>query len=63
MYYHGICSALSQHGVHSFPVLFLHNKTVKVRYHGPRTVEAISEFYKAFTGLCSFRWTVLFFIV
>lgn len=47
-------SALSQHGVHSFPVLFLHNKTVKVRYYGPRTVEAISEFYKAVTGSKTF---------
>ncbi|KAH7387125.1 hypothetical protein KP509_16G006600 [Ceratopteris richardii] len=44
-------SALSQHGVHSFPVLFLYSKTVKMRYHGPRTFEAISEFYKDVTGL------------
>eukprot|EP00250_Pteridium_aquilinum_P003247 c13568_g1_i1 orf=357-1388(-) len=43
-------SALSQYGVHSFPVLFLHNKTMKARYHGPRTVEAIGEFYKDITG-------------
>ncbi|MCO5606096.1 hypothetical protein L7F22_060283 [Adiantum nelumboides] len=43
-------SALSQHGVHSFPVLFLYNKAVKVRYHGPRTLDAVGEFYKDITG-------------
>ncbi|KAI5066808.1 hypothetical protein GOP47_0017336 [Adiantum capillus-veneris] len=44
-------SALSQYGVHSFPVLFLYNKAVRVRYHGPRMLDAISDFYKDITGL------------
>lgn len=47
-------SSLSQYGVHSFPVLFLQNKTVKVRYYGPRTVKAISQFYEDTTDTTAF---------
>lgn len=43
-------SAYAYYGVHSFPVLFFHNKTVKVRYQGPRTYEALTRFYKGFSG-------------
>lgn len=43
-------SAYSYYGVHSFPVLLLHNKTVKVRYQGPRSYEAIARFYKEYSG-------------
>eukprot|EP00250_Pteridium_aquilinum_P034534 c7718_g1_i1 orf=301-1305(+) len=43
-------SAFSYYGVHSFPVLILHNKTAKVRYQGSRTYEAIAEFYKEVSG-------------
>lgn len=44
-------SAFSHYYIHSFPALFLHNKTEKVRYHGARTFEGVSQFYKDFTGL------------
>lgn len=44
-------SAFSQSEVHSFPALFLHNKTARVRYHGFRTVDGIGQFYEDFTGL------------
>eukprot|EP00249_Psilotum_nudum_P012667 c23909_g2_i1 orf=1-1002(-) len=44
-------SGLSQYGVHSFPSLILHNKKLKIRYYGPRTVEALAQFYKDVTGL------------
>lgn len=43
-------SAYSYYGVHSFPVLFFHNKTAKVRYQGSRTYEAITRFYREFSG-------------
>lgn len=43
-------SALSQHGVHSLPTLFVYNKTSKVRFHGSRTLEAIGQFYMERTG-------------
>lgn len=44
-------STLSYYGVHSFPALFLYNKTLRVRYYGPRTAEGIRRFYKDITGL------------
>lgn len=47
-------SALSQYGVHSFPVLFLYNKAIKLRYQGPRTFNAIADFYKDITGSKAF---------
>lgn len=43
-------SFLSQHGIHSFPALFLLNKTVEVRYFGPRTHKGLVRFYKEVTG-------------
>lgn len=46
-------SVLSQYGVHSFPVLLLLNKTHRFRYHGPRTGEALVQFYKDSSGLQS----------
>lgn len=44
-------SSLSQFGLHSFPALFIHNKTHRVRYYGARTVESITQFYRNITGL------------
>lgn len=44
-------SAFSNYGVNSFPVLFLHNKTAKVRYQGKRTLDAITKFYKDCSGM------------
>jgi hypothetical protein len=43
-------SVLSQYGVHSFPVIFVHNKTSRVRYHGSRTLEDFVYFYQNYTG-------------
>jgi hypothetical protein len=46
-------SVLSQYGVHSFPVVFVHNRTSRVRYHGSRTLEDFVYFYQNYTGLRS----------
>ncbi|KAG0580882.1 hypothetical protein KC19_4G207400 [Ceratodon purpureus] len=44
-------SVLSQYGVHSFPILFMHNRTARVRYYGPRNLEYLIRFYQNYTGL------------
>ncbi|MCO5583729.1 hypothetical protein L7F22_037643 [Adiantum nelumboides] len=44
-------SAFSHYGASSYPVLFLHNKTAKIRYQGKRTFSAIAEFYEDYSGL------------
>jgi thiol-disulfide isomerase/thioredoxin len=46
-------SVLSQYGVHSFPIIFVHNRTSRVRYHGSRTLEDFIYFYQNYTGLKS----------
>ncbi|KAH8949790.1 hypothetical protein BDL97_10G049700 [Sphagnum fallax] len=46
-------SVLSQYGVHSFPIVFVHNRTSRVRYHGSRTLEDFVYFYQNYTGLRS----------
>jgi hypothetical protein len=43
-------SVLSQYGVHSFPILFMHNRTARVRYYGPRNLEYLKRFYQNYTG-------------
>lgn len=43
-------SVLSQYGVHSFPILFIHNRTARVRYYGPRNLEYLKRFYQNYTG-------------
>lgn len=49
------CSVLSQYGVHSFPILVVHNRTSRVRYHGSRTLENFVSFYQNYTGE-QFNW-------
>ncbi|XP_072989846.1 5'-adenylylsulfate reductase-like 3 [Typha latifolia] len=44
-------SILSRYGVHGFPTLFLLNSTMRVRYHGPRTVSSLVAFFKDVTGV------------
>lgn len=44
-------SVLSQYGVHSFPILFMHNRTARVRYYGSRNLEYLIRFYQNYTGL------------
>jgi len=41
---------LSRYGVRAFPTLFLVNSTVRVRYHGSRTMNSLTMFYKDVTG-------------
>ncbi|XP_042494188.1 5'-adenylylsulfate reductase-like 4 [Macadamia integrifolia] len=43
-------SILSRYGVHGFPTLFLLNSTMRVRYHGSRTLSSFVAFYTDVTG-------------
>uniref|UniRef100_A0A0E0E9G8 Thioredoxin domain-containing protein n=1 Tax=Oryza meridionalis TaxID=40149 RepID=A0A0E0E9G8_9ORYZ len=42
---------LSRYGVRAFPTLFLVNSTMRVRYHGSRTMNSLAMFYKDVTGM------------
>ncbi|KAL5220818.1 hypothetical protein ABZP36_025531 [Zizania latifolia] len=42
---------LSRYGVRAYPTLFLVNSTVRVRYHGSRTMNSLAMFYKDVTGM------------
>ncbi|KAG2583802.1 5'-adenylylsulfate reductase-like 4 [Panicum virgatum] len=42
---------LSRYGVSAFPTLFLVNSTMRVRYHGSRTMNSLAMFYKDVTGM------------
>ncbi|KAK3013835.1 hypothetical protein RJ639_009481 [Escallonia herrerae] len=42
-------SILSKYGVHGFPTLFLLNSTMRVRYHGSRTLGSLVAFYSDVT--------------
>lgn len=44
-------SILSRYGVHGFPTLFLLNSTMRVRYHGSRTISSLVSFYSDVTGV------------
>ncbi|KAL7164514.1 hypothetical protein ACSBR2_040422 [Camellia fascicularis] len=44
-------STLSKYGVHGFPSLFLLNSTMRVCYHGSRTLGSLVSFYDDVTGL------------
>ncbi|KAJ8541375.1 hypothetical protein K7X08_002191 [Anisodus acutangulus] len=46
-------STLSKYGVHGFPTLFLLNSTMRMRYHGSRTLDSVIEFYGGSTGFQS----------
>ncbi|BAF10073.1 5'-adenylylsulfate reductase-like 3 precursor [Oryza sativa Japonica Group] len=43
-------SIISRYGIHGFPTLFLLNSTMRVRYHGPRTVKSLAAFYRDVSG-------------
>lgn len=49
------CSILSKYGVHGFPTLFILNSTMRVRYHGSRTLGSLVGFYNDVTGKAHFR--------
>ncbi|XP_028111584.1 5'-adenylylsulfate reductase-like 4 [Camellia sinensis] len=44
-------STLSKYGVHGFPSLFLLNSTMRVCYHGSRTLGSLVSFYDDVTGI------------
>ncbi|KAF9608281.1 hypothetical protein IFM89_008566 [Coptis chinensis] len=44
-------SILSRYGVHGFPTLFLLNSTMRMRYHGSRSLGSLVTFYSDVTGL------------
>ncbi|KAI4307400.1 hypothetical protein L6164_030596 [Bauhinia variegata] len=44
-------SILSKYGVHGFPTLFILNSTMRVRYHGSRTLGSLVVFYSDVTGI------------
>ncbi|KAM7520771.1 hypothetical protein LguiB_019733 [Lonicera macranthoides] len=44
-------SILSKYGVHGFPTLFLLNSTMRVRYHGSRSLGSLVAFYSDVTGV------------
>ncbi|KAL5190476.1 5'-adenylylsulfate reductase-like 4 [Glycine soja] len=44
-------SILSKYGVHGFPTLFILNSTMRVRYHGSRTLGSLIGFYNDVTGI------------
>ncbi|PKA53146.1 5'-adenylylsulfate reductase-like 3 [Apostasia shenzhenica] len=46
-------SILSRYGVHGFPTLFLLNSTMRVRYHGSRSINSLVTFYSDITGVKS----------
>ncbi|XP_072956774.1 5'-adenylylsulfate reductase-like 5 [Typha angustifolia] len=44
-------SVLSRYGVHSFPAIVLANGASMVRYHGPKDLSSLVNFYRETTGL------------
>ncbi|XP_009366461.1 5'-adenylylsulfate reductase-like 5 [Pyrus x bretschneideri] len=44
-------SVFSRYGIHSFPSILLVNQTSMVRYHGPKTLSSLAQFYQKTTGL------------
>ncbi|CAI9116290.1 OLC1v1017396C1 [Oldenlandia corymbosa var. corymbosa] len=44
-------STLSKYGVHGFPTVFLLNSTIRVRYHGSRSLDSLVTFYNDVTGI------------
>lgn len=44
-------SILSRYGVHGFPTLFLLHSSVRVRYHGSRSISSLTAFYSNVTGI------------
>ncbi|OWM79954.1 5'-adenylylsulfate reductase-like 4 [Punica granatum] len=54
-------SILSKYGVHGFPTIFVMNSTMRVRYHGSRSLNSLVAFYSDVTGIESSTrdWTAL----
>ncbi|KAL0924731.1 hypothetical protein M5K25_005585 [Dendrobium thyrsiflorum] len=43
-------SAFSRYGIHSFPSIFLANRTAIIRYHGSKDLDSLVQFYRETTG-------------
>lgn len=64
-------SLLSRYGIHSVPSIVLVNETSRMRYHGPKNLASLVEFYQRVTGICplifipgevhhgAFRWYLI----
>ncbi|KAK8967154.1 5'-adenylylsulfate reductase-like 3 [Platanthera guangdongensis] len=44
-------SILSRYGVHGFPTIFLLHSSMRVRYHGSRSISSLTAFYTNVTGI------------
>ncbi|KAJ8763140.1 hypothetical protein K2173_025525 [Erythroxylum novogranatense] len=44
-------SIFSRYGIHSLPSILLVNQTSRVRYHGPKDLQSLVQFYEKTTGL------------
>ncbi|KAL0917074.1 hypothetical protein M5K25_012115 [Dendrobium thyrsiflorum] len=44
-------SILSRYGVHGFPTLLLLHSSMRVRYHGSRSISSLTAFYSNVTGI------------
>ncbi|KAM1735241.1 hypothetical protein FF2_013410 [Malus domestica] len=44
-------SVFSRYGIHSFPSILIVNQTSRVRYHGPKSLSLLAQFYQKTTGL------------
>ncbi|KAJ7971890.1 5-adenylylsulfate reductase-like 5 [Quillaja saponaria] len=44
-------SVFSRYGIHSVPSILLMNQTSRVRYHGPKNLISLVQFYRRTTGL------------
>ncbi|CAH8285320.1 unnamed protein product [Eruca vesicaria subsp. sativa] len=44
-------SVFSRYGIHSLPSILMANQTSKSRYHGPKNLTSLIEFYEESTGL------------
>ncbi|GLT36684.1 hypothetical protein SLA2020_110470 [Shorea laevis] len=49
-------SIFSRYGIHSLPSILIVNQTSRVRYHGPKDLISIAQFYQKATGLEPVRY-------
>ncbi|KAI4330589.1 hypothetical protein MLD38_028865 [Melastoma candidum] len=52
-------SLFSKYGIHSLPSIILVNETTRTRYHGPKTLHSLIQFYEANTGVQPVQLPVL----
>ncbi|KAL6606905.1 hypothetical protein ACP70R_042558 [Stipagrostis hirtigluma subsp. patula] len=44
-------STISTLGIHGYPVLYIMNSTMRMQYHGPRTIKSLAAFYSDVSGI------------